>query len=570
MAPEGSCPRAIDTPVASTSSSLSSVRAPRPRSPSLTRLGFHGVHHQALADQRIESLFGQPCDGRLAHDVPDQHPVVGAGHRVLVVVHADRALQPPVGGVQAVRVMVPADPQPGPGQLGLQFDLRVYPHVSAGNLVILGGQRPADPFRQEGRHSDRGQSARPKHPCELGHGPLVVQYVLQDLGRDHPVERPVAERHRPSVPRDRCRSGFRVGLARLPHRPEHAPDTGELIGIEVKRHHIRATPVHLERMPPAPAPQVQHPLPRPDRKPPEVHGQHDAPAPACPAIPAASRSLIASRYAATVARATAGQANRSPTRRSARSASAARSAGSSCSRRSTAASSSLSAGVTRTAASPVTSGSAPQRLATSGVPDAMCSTAGSENPSYSEGTTAIAALASRAEKASSSSPWVNVTRSARDSWAANRLVAAAGRPTTTRCTSRSVATLPTACSSVGKPLRAESALATAMIRPGTRSVPRGRNLRVSTPSGTIRTRSVGTPKSRQMSFWAEADTVISGPALATRRATRACIRTKPYQRRRDSRSSPRSEARSICRSTVIGWWMLVTSGSPSRPRPSMP
>ena len=37
--------------------------------------------------------------------------------------------------------------------------------------------------------------------------------------------------------------------------------------------------------------------------------------------------------------------------------------------------------VTSSAASPVTSGSAPVRLAISGVPEAMCSTAGSENPS---------------------------------------------------------------------------------------------------------------------------------------------------------------------------------------------
>src|SRR5207245_1383868 len=86
------------------------------------------------------------------------------------------------------------------------------------------------------------------------------------------------------------------------------------------------------------------------------------------------------------------------------------------------------AGVTRTAASPVTSGSAPVRLATSGVPEAMCSTAGSEKPSYSDGTTAISALASRAENASSDRPWVNVTRSARDSCAASRSVAGAGWP----------------------------------------------------------------------------------------------------------------------------------------------
>ena len=80
----------------------------------------------------------------------------------------------------------------------------------------------------------------------------------------------------------------------------------------------------------------------------------------------------------------------------------------------------------------MTSGSAPVRLATSGVPEAMCSTAGSEKPSYSDGTTAISALASRAENASSDRPWVNVTRSARDSCAASRSVAGAGWPTMIR------------------------------------------------------------------------------------------------------------------------------------------
>ena len=91
----------------------------------------------------------------------------------------------------------------------------------------------------------------------------------------------------------------------------------------------------------------------------------------------------------------------------------------------------------------------------------------------------------------------------------------------------------------------------------------------------IRTRSGGTLKSRQMSRRDDSDTVISGPArLASCLATRACIRTKPYQRRLDSRSNerwlrPGSDAKSIRLSTLIGWWMLVTSGRPYRPRFSM-
>ena len=70
-----------------------------------------------------------------------------------------------------------------------------------------------------------------------------------------------------------------------------------------------------------------------------------------------------------------------------------------------------------------------------------------------------------------------------------------------------------------------------------------------------------------MSFFDDSETVISGPA---RRATRPCIRTKPYQRRLFSRCSKLLAARSSRLSTVIGWWMLVTIGRPSRGTPSIP
>ena len=81
-----------------------------------------------------------------------------------------------------------------------------------------------------------------------------------------------------------------------------------------------------------------------------------------------------------------------------------------------------------------------------------------------------------------------------------------------------------------------------------------------------------TRKSRQISRLDDSDTVISGApgCLASRRATRACIRTNPYQRRLDSAPSRLADARSIRLSTLIGWWMLVTSGSPSRRTPSIP
>ena len=70
-----------------------------------------------------------------------------------------------------------------------------------------------------------------------------------------------------------------------------------------------------------------------------------------------------------------------------------------------------------------------------------------------------------------------------------------------------------------------------------------------------------------MSSRDDCEPVSTGP---TRRATRPCIRTNEYQRRLASRDQPAAAASSIRRSTLIGWWMLVTSGRPSRAMPSMP
>ena len=47
------------------------------------------------------------------------------------------------------------------------------------------------------------------------------------------------------------------------------------------------------------------------------------------------------------------------------------------------------------------------------------------------------------------------------------------------------------------------------------------------------------------------------------RATLVCIRKKPYHRRSESRlRKVGAAARSIRRSKVIGWWIVVRSGSP--------
>ena len=232
-----------------------------------------------------------------------------------------------------------------------------------------------------------------QHPGDLVHRPLVVGDVLEHLGRDHPVERAVGERHRGGVPGHRPACRPRRRLAGLVHRGEHGGDLVELVQVAVQRDHVRAAPQRLERVPPAPQPRSSTRVARPD------HGQAGRSRPVSRGAPAPCRLRRARRSprgtAATVARATADQANRSWTRRSAAAPSRSRSAGLS---QQPAQRGGELLGVARLDQHGGVAGRprAARRsgCATSGVPEAMCSTAGSEKPSYSEGTTAISALAS--------------------------------------------------------------------------------------------------------------------------------------------------------------------------------
>ncbi len=117
------------------------------------------------------------------------------------------------------------------------------------------------------------------------------------------------------------------------------------------------------------------------------------------------------------------------------------------------------------------------------------------------------------------------------------------------------------------PFIGASALAIATIRPGTRGAVGGRNTS-STPSGITSIRSGSTWKSRAMSRREDSETVRIRPSC---RATLPCMDRKPYQRQRLSfLRSVGAFAMSILRSKVIGWWMVVTSGSPMRSMSRIP
>lgn len=121
---------------------------------------------------------------------------------------------------------------------------------------------------------------------------------------------------------------------------------------------------------------------------------------------------MASRYRATVPWAARAQVKLARTRSRPAVPSRARSSASPSSRPRPAASAPASPGGTARQVSPsrpATSGIAPPVVASSGVPVAMASAAGSENPSYSEGTQATSAERIRSTSSASEMPLTNST-----------------------------------------------------------------------------------------------------------------------------------------------------------------
>ncbi len=114
-----------------------------------------------------------------------------------------------------------------------------------------------------------------------------------------------------------------------------------------------------------------------------------------------------------------------------------------------------------------------------------------------------------------------------------------------------------------------SAEAVVISRPGMRATSSsGRNSSWSTPTGTTCMRSRGTWWSVWMSSKEFLDTVMT---RLMREATRVCILVKAYQRALDRRWRVVSECSiSRRRSTVMGWWMVASTGRPMRCMASRP
>src|SRR3954447_8107539 len=98
--------------------------------------GLGGVDDEALPQDRVQPPLGRPGQPRASGQVPDEQPVVGAGQRG-VAVDADRALEPPVGGVQGVGVVRAGGLQTDGGQPLPQLVAAVDPDVPTVVGVVL-------------------------------------------------------------------------------------------------------------------------------------------------------------------------------------------------------------------------------------------------------------------------------------------------------------------------------------------------------------------------------------------------------------------------------------------------
>ena len=210
--------------------------------------------------------------------------MVRPGERVVVVGDADRALDPPVGRVQAVGVgpagedhRVTGRAVVGATRLGDLVDELlggVDPDVAALGVVVVVGQLPVDDLRQPARHRDRERAARAQHPDELLDRVDVGVDVLEHLGGDDAVELAVGEGQRQRVALLDVGLGARGHLPRVAHRGEPLAHGRELVGVLVEGDDVGAALVHLERVPTGAAAHVEHAVARAQPEPVEVNGQH--------------------------------------------------------------------------------------------------------------------------------------------------------------------------------------------------------------------------------------------------------------------------------------------------------
>src|SRR5699024_6108536 len=244
-----------------------------------TRSGPRGlaeVEHDRFAEHRVEQLLRGAGDPRPLHDVPLQELVIGLRQRVIVVLRADRALEPPVRRVQRVGAPGAGDLESCSTELVPQLLGGVDAAVSARVGVVVVRELPAHLLRPLPRHGHRRDTARLEDAHQFGDRFGVLGNVLEHLGDQHDVKSAVLVRHGECVADHGLASGAGTALALGLHGGEPLTDLAHLVGVLVERRHIGPTLVELERVPAEARTDVYRAHAGADAQSVEVNGQHAA------------------------------------------------------------------------------------------------------------------------------------------------------------------------------------------------------------------------------------------------------------------------------------------------------
>lgn len=100
----------------------------------------------------------------------------------------DETLEPPIGGVDAVGVVMPQKAGTRPLQPVDQFALAIDTHMALVGVEIGIGERPADALGQVAGNADHQWFAMLEYPDDLSHGRFMIRNVFQHLTADDQVE----------------------------------------------------------------------------------------------------------------------------------------------------------------------------------------------------------------------------------------------------------------------------------------------------------------------------------------------------------------------------------------------
>lgn len=154
---------------------------------------FLQVQHHTLSQQRIEQTVDPAGHPWLFHDIPDEQAMVKVDCCRVRSRRTDETLEPPVGGVDAVRVVMSQKSGTRPLQSVDQFALAIDTHMALVGVEVGIRQRPADALWQVAGNADHQRFAMLEYPDDFSHGQFMIRNVLKHFTADDQVEAGVGE-----------------------------------------------------------------------------------------------------------------------------------------------------------------------------------------------------------------------------------------------------------------------------------------------------------------------------------------------------------------------------------------